>query len=570
MFCNNLSIFKDSVSVVHFRFWALIMLSLSFSGHLFSQEETPYVSYNVPFQNLLKFNRFLINPTFSTVREDKSYINFFHRSQSAYFQDNYQNYFLSYSGRINDRTGLGISVYNQQEGLVSNIGLLTNYAYGVRLAPKSVLTFGFNIPYYRSSFDESRAVTNEDDPTLAALSENSIIAFQPGINVSFGSFDVGVFAEDLFDFNFNTGEGITAFDEKSFSGHLQYTRHFKYARGVFEEGRVMPIARVRKIGQEDLVFGGGIILDLPRLGWLQAGYDSFYGGSAGAGFNINKRLSLGYNFEKGFSQDMQNFGVTHEISVAYNFIPNLTEDMVQRDSEDEQDTDWLDVKRRIKKNKNPLYLEIDKLRKLNRANYAVINELIFKVDSLENHINSEMERRFELAVRNTRRELEEMKNAIGYEKPALLASNEKEEPVRLSEAVKRQMERNIDSLTRLSQMSLAPEHRSTELPPRANETIVLGDLIDVPEGHYVIANVFETREYLEKFLAELKRKGIKAGYFKNPINGLNYVYLARYENNEADLEAVKSDFRAKYGNELWIMSVQKASSSRMATLNWDD
>ncbi len=542
----------------------MVLLSLSLSGHLFSQEESPYVSYNVPFQNLLKFNRFLINPTFSTVREDKSYINFFHRSQSAYFQDNYQNYFLSYSGRINDRTGLGISVYNQQEGLVSNIGILTNYAYGVRLGPKSVLTFGFNIPYYRSSFDENRAVTNETDPALAALSENSIIAFQPGINVAFGSFDIGVFAEDLFDFNLKTGESLTSFGEKSFSGHLQYTRNFRYADGIFEEGRLMPIARIRKIGNEGLEFGGGVILDLPRLGWLQAGYDSFYGGSAGAGFNINKRLSLGYNFEKGFSQGIQNFGVTHEISVAYNIIPNLTEDMVQRETEEIQDSDYLDVKRRIKKNKNPLYLEIDKLRKLNRANYAVINELIYKVDSLENHINSEMERRFELAVRNTRRELEAMKNAMGDEKPALLASAAAaKEPARLSDEIKMQMEKNIDSLTRLSQMSLAPDRI-------ARDTIVLGDLIGIPEGHYVIANVFETREYLEKYLAELKRKGIKAGYFKNPVNGLNYVYLARYENDEADLEAVKSDFRSKYGNELWIMSVQKASNSRMATLNFDD
>ncbi len=542
----------------------MVLLSLSLSGHLFSQEESPYVSYNVPFQNLLKFNRFLINPTFSTVREDKSYINFFHRSQSAYFQDNYQNYFLSYSGRINDRTGLGISVYNQQEGLVSNIGILTNYAYGVRLGPKSVLTFGFNIPYYRSSFDENRAVTNETDPALAALSENSIIAFQPGINVAFGSFDIGIFAEDLFDFNLKTGESLTSFGEKSFSGHLQYTRNFRYADGIFEEGRLMPIARIRKIGNEGLEFGGGVILDLPRLGWLQAGYDSFYGGSAGAGFNINKRLSLGYNFEKGFSQGIQNFGVTHEISVAYNIIPNLTEDMVQRETEEIQDSDYLDVKRRIKKNKNPLYLEIDKLRKLNRANYAVINELIYKVDSLENHINSEMERRFELAVRNTRRELEAMKNAMGDEKPALLASAAAaKEPARLSDEIKMQMEKNIDSLTRLSQMSLAPDRI-------ARDTIVLGDLIGIPEGHYVIANVFETREYLEKYLAELKRKGIKAGYFKNPVNGLNYVYLARYENDEADLEAVKSDFRSKYGNELWIMSVQKASNSRMATLNFDD
>lgn len=568
MFCNNLSIFKDSVCVVHFRFWALIMLSLSFSGHLSSQEETPYVSYNVPFQNLLKFNRFLINPTFSTVREDKSYINFFHRNQSAYFQDNYQNYFLSYSGRINDRTGLGISVYNQQEGLVSNIGVLTNFAYGVRLSENSNLTFGFNIPYYRSSFDEARAITNEEDPVLASFDENSIIAFQPGLNVSFGSFDVGLFAENLFDFNLKTGESLTEFKEKSFSAHLQYTRNFEFADGILKDGRLMPLARIRKVGEEDPIFGGGVILDLPRLGWIQAGFDSFYGGSAGAGFNVNKRISLGYNFERGFSQDINNFGITHEISIAYNFIPTLTEDMVQRESEEDNDTDYLDVKRRIKKNKNPLFLEMDKLRKLNRANYAVINQLIYKVDSLENSINSEMERRFEMAVRSNRRELMDAKSTFDKQQQSgLLAKgptpNTAVEQQRLSDAMKMQMQKNIDSLKQLSQMSLAPNKKDAS-------PSLLSNLMGIPDGHYVIANVFETQEYLDKFLADLKSQGIKAGYFKNPINGLNYVYLAHYEGTQEDLETVKTNFREKYGNELWIMSIEGTNSSRMATLNFDD
>lgn len=51
----------------------LALFLLVFSG-MRGQEEGAYVPYNVPSQNLLKFNRFLLNPTFSTVREDKSYI----------------------------------------------------------------------------------------------------------------------------------------------------------------------------------------------------------------------------------------------------------------------------------------------------------------------------------------------------------------------------------------------------------------------------------------------------------------------------------------------------------------
>ncbi len=566
MFCNKLSIFHDSNVVALCKNWVVLAVSLSFMGHLYSQEDTPYVSYNVPFQNLLKFNRFLINPTFSTVREDKSYINFFHRSQSAYFQDNNQNYFLSYSGRINDRSGLGVSVYNQQEGLISNTGILTNYAYGVKLSDKSNLTFGINIPYYRSSFDEGRAITNEDDPLLGTFSENSIIAFQPGINISMGSFDFGIFAENLFDFNLKTGNTLTEMNEKTFSGHLQYTREFKYANGVLKGGKIMPLARLRLVGDETPTIGGGLILDLPKLGWIQAGYDSFYGGSAGAGFNINQRLSLGYNFEKGLSQDIGNFGITHEISIAYNFVPKLTEDMVQQHL-DKKETDYIDDKRRVRKKNNPLYLEIEKLRKLNRDNYAVINELVYKVDSLERNLQYGMEQRFAMAIRSARREINDAKSSIYQEaqRDGLAKAGYTSTPTetsRLNEQTKLVMLKNLDSLKRLSQLSLGPNKKL--------ETKKFSNLIGVPEGHYVIANVFETQEYLDKFLKHLDDQGIKADYFVNPMNGLKYVYLAHYEGSREDLQKAKSGFKEKYTDHLWIMHVENTRSSRMATLKFEE
>ena len=318
------------------RLQHLVLILFLGVSSLYAQEESPFVAYDVPAQNLLKFNRFLINPTFSTVREDKSYINFLHRNQSVSFDDNNQTYFLSYSGRINDRTGLGLSLYTQQEGIVSNYGILANYAYGLKLSDKSNFTFGANVSYYSSGFDESRANPVEIDPLLGGFQDNSLLTFQPGFNLSYGKFDFGVFAENLFDYNLKTSETLTEFKDKTFSAHLQYTHTFENAGGVFEQSRLMPLARARRVGESDLVFGGNLILDLPKLGWLQGGYDTFYGASAGIGFNLNRRLSLGYTMEKGLSNNFDNFGTTHEISFAYSFTPNLTEDRVMlEDSEDE-------------------------------------------------------------------------------------------------------------------------------------------------------------------------------------------------------------------------------------------
>lgn len=288
----------------------------------------------MPSQNLLKFNRFLLNPTFSTVREDKSYINVQHRNQSVSFEDNYSAYFLSYSGRIGDRSGVGIGVFNQREGLIDNYGVLANYAYGIRLSPKSNFTFGANVIYYNSGFNQNLANPFESDPTLMQLENSSLFSFQPGFNLSFNNFDIGVFAENLFDYNLRTQESLTEFNQKTFTGHLQYTHQFKKSTGALGNARMLTLTRARMVGENDVVLSGNIIIDAPKLGWIQAGYDDFYGASAGIGFNIGKRVSLGYVLEKGFGTNFENFGVNHEISLAYSFAPRLTEDRVLNEDDD--------------------------------------------------------------------------------------------------------------------------------------------------------------------------------------------------------------------------------------------
>jgi len=284
------TIFPLQIERSIYAFLIVLFLGLPIQAQ---EESNPYVSYDVPFQNLLKFNRFLINPTFSSIREDKSYINFFHRSQSADFKNNRQNYFLSYSGRLSDRVGLGFSLYNQREGVISNLGVMANYSHGIQLGEESSLTFGVNIPYYVSSFDPSRAITQNQDPSLGELEERSVISLQPGLNLSLGKFDFGVFAQNLVDYNLNSGKSLSNLNQKTFSGHIQFAHEFENAGGIFEDSRLMPLARARFEGNEDPVFGGGIILDLPKLGWIQGGYDQFYGASAGTGFNLNQRLSFG-------------------------------------------------------------------------------------------------------------------------------------------------------------------------------------------------------------------------------------------------------------------------------------
>ncbi len=557
-----------------------------------AQEELPIIAYDVPSQNLLKFNRFLINPTFSTVREDKSYVNLLHRNQSVSFDDNNQLYFLSYSGRVNDRTGLGLSLYTQREGILSNYGVLANYAYGIKLSDKSNFTFGANLSYYSSGIDEGRANPIEIDPFLSDFDDSSLLSFQPGFNISYDKFDFGVFAENLFDYNLKSNETVTEFKDKTFSGHLQYTHSFENQSGIIEGGRLMPLARARVVGDQEFILGGNLILDLPKIGWIQGGYDSFYGASAGLGFNLNRRLSIGYTMEKGLSNNFDNLGLTHEISFAYSFTPNLTEDRVMLEegaavlalSEDEEPEELTDEAIASKDR------EIEELKQRLSENDAILAELIFRQDSIENNSERDLERRFEMVMRMVRAEtqgerpdLEDKAKQIYFinnDQTAIAENTTEPDLGNVREGRETLFDNTRPETQKTKQDYVKPE---TKKPEREYATIVkdkteldafttavkqkkvngqkFRDLEGVADGYYVVANVYKGGHYMNKFMNTLNDQGLEADYIDNPKNGLKYVYIDRFDTWNEALAAYKSKFGGSYDGDLWIMNVESRYSN---------
>ncbi len=556
--------------------FALTLIAFMCLTQVKAQEDDPILPYKVAPQNLLKFNRFLINPTFSTVRENNSYVNLLHRNQSVQFQDNDQTYFLSYSGRVGDRSGLGLSLYTQKIGPIQNIGVLANYAYGIKLSDKSNFTFGGNLAYYSTGLNRNNIdVIDLNDPRLLGTEDSNILSFQPGFNISYGQFDFGMFAENLFDYNLKTSKTLTEFADKTYSAHLQYTYPFKNGSGVLESARIMPLARVRMNAQnpgildegQDLSLGGSLILDLPKLGWIQGGYDSFYGASAGAGFNLNKRLSLGYTMEKGFGTDFNNLGVTHEISFAYSFTPNLTEDRVMFEEEDD-----------FVENKQPevddlaANEEIEKLKKKLAENEEVLAELMFRQDSLEANRQSDLERRFEMVMRMVRNETKGERPDIEKRAEnlfltgkdnAIAVSNNKEKPKFIPSGSK---------TTLTSSPTVVQDNTRANATVQDNAAIKsrkFKNLDGVADGYYVVANVYKGGQYMDKFMNQLNDKGLNPNYIDNPENGLKYVYLERYDTWQEAADAYKSNMNGNYDDPMWIMNVDNRYTNEAYANNVD-
>ncbi|WP_299136179.1 PorP/SprF family type IX secretion system membrane protein [uncultured Tenacibaculum sp.] len=291
-----------------------IFILMFISSCVFSQVSNNAEIYNsFTSRSFMKFNRFLTVPTFSALRENKTSMSAIVRNSNVSFEDNPKLYLLSYSGKMRENVGGGLAVYQQEIGVFKDFGAIANYAQRIQMNENLDLTFGFNVLYSRRSADGLKVNSQVPDPALSNFQDIPIVNFQPAVTVSFGKFDVGVFFENLLDFNLKSNELATSFSEKTFSGHAMYSHEFTYASGVFEGADLRVLALARKPGNGSFGFGGNVILDLPKMGWLKAGYDKQYGISAGAGVNLSDKLSIGFSYEKG------DFAATNEVGIIYNF-----------------------------------------------------------------------------------------------------------------------------------------------------------------------------------------------------------------------------------------------------------
>ncbi len=524
---------------------SLILLTGALSGpRIYGQEVQADFRIKSPFHNQLFFNRFLINPTFSLVRENKSYLNILHRNQYASFEDNIQNYYLGFSNKMNERTALGIGLYGQWEGVMQEFGFNANYATSVRLGTRTSLAFGTNVTYISQGLDRNRIVTPENDPTLLEAGKQSKIAIQPGAALSVGRFDIGLYARNLVEYNQTTNELVTGFNTQNLRASLQYTHYLQARSGLFEGGRIMPLLQLGQDRGDRFTYIGSLLLDLPEYGWFQTTYDDTYGLSMGLGFNLNQRLSIGYLMEKDLSEAGANLGWNHELSLAYTFKEDkgVSEGYTADRSKDAQ----IDaIVRNYEEQLLELRAELEKdpgsdgsVEALAYENRLILDELMWRQDSLEKARNALFEKKFETLVRMVRNEIRQDSGKPDQDR------NIRQYRVQTA----------VASTTPVARKPSRPITRKDfrELPIKAKNR---SDIVGVSSGYYLIANVYKNKEYLNAFMKSLQKKGLNARQFYNSENGLYYVYLADFNNKSSAKDAYASNLQGQYRDEKWIMEV---------------
>ncbi|MFE3868423.1 PorP/SprF family type IX secretion system membrane protein [Flavobacterium sp. LS2P90] len=287
---------------------------------LYSQDhEDGVVSFSLPIRNSIKFNRFLINPTFSFVREQSTSISFYNKRQWVQFEDAPQTYLASYSGRFRENEGLGIGLFQQNYGVLTTFGAVANFAHNVILQEDSNLTFGINVGFYKSGLNKSKVITNYPDPSLENVPSNSLITVNPGINYGTAFLDFGLSANNLFLYNLRTSKIVEDDPEKSIEIHIMHTGYLD-TYGFFNKSKFSGLLKT-ELKKDKTIISGLMMFTIPKGIWAQAGYNTVYGVSGGIGLNITPKISIEYNFENA-TGNLSNFGSSHEIVLAYKFKSN--------------------------------------------------------------------------------------------------------------------------------------------------------------------------------------------------------------------------------------------------------
>ncbi|TGV04871.1 PorP/SprF family type IX secretion system membrane protein [Flavivirga rizhaonensis] len=292
-----------------------IVLFLCFTQQFHTQEDG-VVSFAIPVRNSLKFNRHIINPTFSFVREQNKYISFNNKRQWVQFNDAPQTYLFGYSGRFREDIGVGVSLFQQNYGVLTTFGGLLNFAYNVVLNRDSNLTFGINLGFYKSGLNDGKVVTNFPDSSLDNIPSNSLLTINPGINYGTDFLDFGLSINNAVLYNLNASKIVEEDPEQSVQAHVMYTGYTN-TRGFFDESKFSGLIK-SEFKKDNTVISGIAMLTVPKGIWAQAGYNTLYGLFGGIGFNISTQISIEYNYEKAMG-DLVNFGSSHDITLAYKF-----------------------------------------------------------------------------------------------------------------------------------------------------------------------------------------------------------------------------------------------------------
>ncbi len=469
--------------------------------------------------NLTTYNASLFNPAFSLGRNTPESFALWVRWQWQSIDADPSTLFLNYTRKLNSHSAAGAAFFQHNTGIFFNTGAALNYAYRFEFNPRVKLSVGANLFGFTQKLADDRFQVDPNLPLpLPTVTDDFILQMAPGISLEVERLTFSLASENLLDYNFTAKEGNTAKEDKIFMSLLSYD--FPLTLGSATNAFLRPSMYLRTIPGQSNQVGFYTLLNTDSY-WAQLGYNNFYGYALGGGVTFFKRLSVGALAEFGTDASIVK-ETSFELMAAY-FLgtPDERHKLVGYNMEGDEPSP-LDA--------------IEEKKEQEKAEEEALQQ------ALEEEARGEAERMVQ--ARKT--------DSLSRAKAEAQAIIEKQQ-------------RKTDSVAQAKAIAIRAAKKAEEVDKRAKEAAVRPEAKEKYEevqtedgldaGFYLIANVFGTQKYFDKFMADLRKQGIQPKSFLRSKNGFNYVYLQRYTSIQKARNARDNNFDGKYAGKTWIFRV---------------
>lgn len=520
--------------------------------------------------NLTEFNSSLFSPVFALDRNDPQSIALWTRWQWQTPDGDPTSIFVNYTRRLNSESVVGAGFLQHNTGIFLQTGGALNYAYALELESGAQIAFGVNLFAY-----QQKLATEIFEPNvvvgLPGIEDTNdfILQLAPSLRFKLKQFNIGIVAENLFDRNFTTNEKVTGPDEKIYIGWAAYSIPVTIFGN--SESFVQPTVYMKTMPNLDNQFGITTLFSTPKF-WVQAGYNNFYGPSGGLGGRFFRRFSVGALVEFGTSPELDGTDPTFELVTAYSFTPRAAKKKIQEEEPVEEEEELITEEQQEELDRQQEEERLAALQReqdsINAANKE--QELVDERARQQRALDSiaEVRRQDALAEAERFKQQQERDSIATAERTRAaaaqaerLAAQRRQDSiaaVRRAEEERLAAQRRQDSIAAVRQAEEEARQKAQEeeVQPEAGEKYEEVATADgLQPGFYLVANVFGTKKYFERFMKTLTDQGLQPKSFYREFNKYNYVYLQRYNTMQEARRARDSKFNGRYQDQTWIFRV---------------
>lgn len=432
---------------------------------------------------------------------------------------------MAINGNLNDmKFGWSAYAFKDQTDIVSRSGIYGSYAYHVRFSEKNSVSIGISAGYLNNAIDQSGInVEDQFDPLLFTnLNNGGKFDLNFGFNLKLGDFMLGASAPQVlapavkYSENFSTPIEYNLL--RHYIVHTQYDIKFQNNKMVLS-----PFIMMRAADKVQPQVDAGLMFDWKDYFFVGAAFRSNYAVTGNVGVHLTENLTLGYAYDFSTSEFAYTLGASHEFMLRWQFGAS-------------------------KKDKR-LENEIKKIKDKQNQQRDDVEEI---VDERLEEFKDEVRRENAKAVEEAKQEIKNDMTLYDPSKdPNRNNPNNNPNNNNPSNSNGGTPPNNNPNTTQPSNVNT-----STSNIKGYNENEYASKVQPGSAGYYVTAGVFGNESNARKLVQRLQGQNIDASMFRDPANGMFYVFLMKFDSYQKASQAKDSNLNGQYNGKLWVKSMK--------------